>query len=132
MMQKSSKIAVAAAFAGMAAIGGAAFTGAGLQNDAGLTAFLGGTATQSITGATLSEIVYNGLGANDNQAESVTFTLTGEAADWAEGKTLNGSVNGVAYTMEDYSTSDDEGVAVEYTLVLDAPAEVTNFSITVA
>lgn len=45
----------ASGFAGLAS---SAFTGTGVTNSAGATQFVGGTISQSVTGATLSDIAY--------------------------------------------------------------------------
>jgi hypothetical protein len=77
-MRISSKITVGVALAGLAAAGGAAFTGTGLANNAPATQFIGGTVSQSVTGATLSGITY---GFADDQAKtqvnSITLAFTG-------------------------------------------------------
>lgn len=58
-MRKSSTILAAVAVAGLAVAGGTAFTGTGVINNAGATQFVGGTVNQSVTGATLSSVVYS-------------------------------------------------------------------------
>jgi len=57
-MRKSTKFFGALAVAGLLAAGGSAFTGTGVTNNAGATKFIGGTVTQSVSGATLSTIGY--------------------------------------------------------------------------
>ena len=52
------KILGAVGVAGAIAAGGSAFTGAGLTNSAGTTQFLGGNVDQSVTGASLTGVVY--------------------------------------------------------------------------
>ena len=104
MMQKSSKIAFAVAFAGMAAVGGAAFTGAGLTNNA-QTQFIGGTVTSTVTGATLTNVAYSFTDTSNISVDQITVTLTG-----ATGKTVTGLIDGAtAITFTD--TTDLGGTA---------------------
>jgi hypothetical protein len=104
MMRKSSKIAVAVAFAGMAAVGGAAFTGAGLTNSAP-TQFIGGTVTSTVTGATLTNVAYSFTDASNIRVDQIAVTLTG-----ATGKTVTGLIDGTtAITFTD--TADLGGAA---------------------
>ena len=57
-MRKSSKIISAAAIAVLAAAGGTAFTGTGVTNSAGSTQYVGGTVSQTVNGATLTNVSY--------------------------------------------------------------------------
>lgn len=105
MMRTSSKFAVAAAFAGMAAIGGAAFTGSGLTNGAP-TQFIGGTVTSAVTGATLTDVHYDFTDAGKTSVEQITVTLTG-----AVGKTVTGSIDGGARSITFTDTTALSGTA---------------------
>jgi hypothetical protein len=93
-MRKSSKIVVAGAFAVLAAAGGSALTGTGVTNNAGATQFVGGTVSQSVTGATLSSIGYTFGDAPANTAVT-SFLLTFADAN-ANGKTPTALVNATA------------------------------------
>jgi hypothetical protein len=57
-MRKSTKFIGALAVAGLVAAGGSAFTSIGLTNNAPSSVFVGGTVSQSVTGASLNSIVY--------------------------------------------------------------------------
>lgn len=74
-MRKSTKVLTAVAVAGLAFASGSAFTGTGLSTTAGPTQFVGGTVSQSITGATLSDIAY-GFGADATKTKVATINLT--------------------------------------------------------
>lgn len=77
-MQQSTRVAAAVLVAGLAAAGTAAFTGTGVTNNADPSQFVGGTVTQTVSGATLSSIVY---GFSDPQAKTAIDTATLTFAD---------------------------------------------------
>ncbi|MHA7153473.1 hypothetical protein [Arthrobacter sp. TMN-50] len=83
MMKKSTKLVAALAVAGLAFAGGSALTGTGLSTTAGSTQFVGGTVSQSVTGATLSSLVYGYTDNTKTAVNSVTLTF----ADATGGKT---------------------------------------------
>jgi hypothetical protein len=58
-MTNKKKVLGAVAVAGLVATGSAAFTATGLTNNAGSTKYVGGTVSQSVTGATLSTVTYS-------------------------------------------------------------------------
>jgi hypothetical protein len=71
-------IALASAFA----VAGSAFTGTGVTNNAGSTQFVGGTVSQSVTGATLSTVTYSFGDAPANTAvHSVALTFANADSD---------------------------------------------------
>ena len=83
-LSKRAKISAGAlVLAGMVAAGGAAFTDTGVTDQAGASQFVGGTVTQSVTGATLSNIAYgfaDGSGGGDGvsantEVNQVTLTF---------------------------------------------------------
>jgi hypothetical protein len=73
----------ALALASLAAFGGSAFTGSGVTMAAPTSQFIGGTVSQSVTGATLQSVAY-GFKAGDAThtiLTSATLTFTDGAAD---------------------------------------------------
>jgi hypothetical protein len=97
-MRKSQKIMLAAGLGIAALAGGTAFTGTGVTDNAGATQFLGGTVSQSVTGATLSNVAYGFADAPANtEVNSITLTF----GDATGGKTPTISLNnssGTAFT----------------------------------
>src|SRR5688500_16355815 len=84
-MRKSAKIITALSVAGLAVAAGSAFTGTGVAT-AGQAAsgqFVGGTVSQSVTGATLNSIVYGFTDGTKTAVDKVTLTF----ADATGGKT---------------------------------------------
>jgi hypothetical protein len=79
-MRKSTQLLAAVAVAGMAVAGSTAFTGTGLASNAGESQFIGGTVSQSVSGATLSNVVY---GFTDGSATAVD-TIDLQFADGAD------------------------------------------------
>jgi hypothetical protein len=95
-MRKSAKIISAVAVAGLAFAASAAFTGAGLANNAGGSQFVGGQVSQTVTGATLSTVTYNFTDPAKTTLTSVTLGF----AD-AEGEQVSlvlASAEGTAFT----------------------------------
>ncbi len=91
-MRTSAKIFTALSVAGLAVAAGSAFTGTGVTNDAGASQFVGGTVTQSVTGATLNSIAY---GYSDAPANTLVNQVTLTFADAnADGKTPTISLDG--------------------------------------
>ncbi len=97
-MRTSKKIIVGIAIAGLAAVGGAAFTGTGLDQGSVPTAvFVGGTVSQSLAGAALVSVTYGYVDGPDGPKTTVnliTVVMTGEPADAVV--TLTPTVDGVA------------------------------------
>ena len=84
-MRTSQKIMLALGLGAVALAGGTAFTGTGLATEAPATQFLGGTVSQTVTGATLSGVGYAFANAPANTEVStinLTFTNT------ADGRTV--------------------------------------------
>jgi hypothetical protein len=83
-LSKRAKLSAGAlVLAGLVAAGGAAFTDTGVTDQAGAAQFVGGTVTQSVTGATLANIAYgfadpsgggDGVSAN-TEVDQVTLTF---------------------------------------------------------
>ncbi|MCW2541491.1 MAG: hypothetical protein JWN95_3216 [Frankiales bacterium] len=80
-MRKSTKFLAAVAFAGLAAAGGSAFTGSGVTNNAGASQFVGGTVSQSVTGATLSSLEYSYADASNTAIHSALLTFADADSD---------------------------------------------------
>jgi hypothetical protein len=98
-MQKTAKLVTALTLAGLAFAGSTAFTGAGLSSVAGPSQFIGGTVTQTVTGATLNSLAY-GFTAGDNtktQVETVTLTFAAGSEGKAVGLTLD-ATGGATFT----------------------------------
>lgn len=94
-MKKSSKLVTALAVAGLAFASGSAFTGTGLDTTAGATQFVGGTVSQSVTGATLAGITY---GFSDTESKTsvnnISLVFTGTADGLAVTATPTGGTGG--------------------------------------
>ena len=81
-MRTITKIAIGTAVAGLVAATGSAFTGSGLTNNAGSSQYVGGTISQTISGATLTSIDYSFGDAPANTAvNSVALTFADSNAD---------------------------------------------------
>ncbi|MCW2493940.1 MAG: hypothetical protein JWN47_3304 [Frankiales bacterium] len=76
-MRKSTKFLAAVAFAGLAAAGGSAFTGSGLSTSGSAAAdqFVGGTVSQAVTGATLSNVAYTYSDGTKTAVTAITLTF---------------------------------------------------------
>jgi hypothetical protein len=86
-MRKITKIVTAVAFAGMVAAGGAGLTGTGVTDGTTGPQFIGGTVSQSVTGATLSSVVYHFVGGDSGpktNISSIDLSFSG-----ADGKTVD-------------------------------------------
>ncbi|HET7140304.1 MAG TPA: hypothetical protein VFI36_09100 [Arthrobacter sp.] len=92
-MRKSAKIITALSVAGLAVAAGSAFTGAGLSTSGSAASpqFVGGTVSQTVTGATLTNLEY-GFGADVTKTAVSQVTLT--FADATGGKTPTVSLTG--------------------------------------
>lgn len=102
-MRKALIIVGGAVIAALAALGGSAFTGTGLADTAGSTQFVGGTVTQTVTGATLASIVYAFADAPANtevSTISLTFTTT------ADGRTVTVTPSGGGGGVGTFSCTD--------------------------
>lgn len=71
------KLFGAVAVAGIVAASGSAFTGTGLTRSAPATQYVGGTVSQSVTGAILSSVSYHFTDATNTAVDSVTLSLSG-------------------------------------------------------
>src|SRR5690349_15702772 len=73
----------ALALVSLAAFGGSAFTGSGVTMAAPTSQFIGGTVSQSVTGATLQSIAYGFKAGDDTHTilASATLTFADGAAD---------------------------------------------------
>jgi hypothetical protein len=67
--------------AGVLASGSAAFTGTGVEMTAAPTQFVGGTVSQTVTGATLNDIAYSFTDAGNTAVDSVALTFADDKAD---------------------------------------------------
>jgi hypothetical protein len=91
-MRTSVKVITALSVAGLAVAAGSAFTGSGLSTTgmAASTQFVGGTVSQSVTGATLNSVVYGFTDGTKTAVNQVTLTF----ADATGGKTPTLSLAG--------------------------------------
>jgi hypothetical protein len=136
-MRNSYKVLTAVAVAGLALAGGSAFTGAGLGRTSGApdSQFVGGTVSQTVTGATLTGVEYGFVGALTGPQTSVNkVTLT--FADATGGKTPVIKLNGNAVSDDcgpitgpttftsvcDLSTPVADVNQIDVTVPSDAPA----------
>ncbi|NKX55426.1 hypothetical protein [Arthrobacter mobilis] len=128
-MRNSAKLLAAVAVAGLTFAAGSAFTGTGVTNNAGATQFIGGTVTQTVTGATLSTVGYGFTDATKTAVNKVTLTF----ADATGGKTpsieLNGAANG--FTCEPVTQNVDNG-AFESTCAGPALTGLSSIAVTVS
>ncbi|GAA2009606.1 hypothetical protein JL107_17330 [Nakamurella flavida] len=76
-MRTSHKIIAAAALVGLAVAGGAAFTGTGLASTTAATQFVGGTVSQTVTGATLTGVTYGFTDDSNTAVDEITLVLEG-------------------------------------------------------
>jgi hypothetical protein len=99
-IQKRAKIAIAAvSLAGVVGLGGAAFTSTGVTNSAGASQFVGGTVSQSVTGATLSSVAYTFGDAPANTAvHSALLTFADSNTDAKTPTVAFTGGNAVAFT----------------------------------
>jgi len=78
-MRKSAKITIGLVFAGLAAAGGAAVTATGLENTSITNQRIGGTVTQTVTGAVLTSVHYNfSDGPGNLKVGSIELVFTGD------------------------------------------------------
>lgn len=100
-MRKISMIIAGLAVAGLAAAGGSAFTGTGVTSNAGATQYVGGTVSQSVTGATLTSVVYSFGDAPANTAvHSVALTFADASTDGKTPTIAFTGGNAVAFTCD--------------------------------
>lgn len=81
-MRKSAKIITALSVAGLAVAAGSAFTGTGVATagQAASAQFVGGTVSQAVTGATLTDVTYDFADAGPNtRVNSIALTFSGTA-----------------------------------------------------
>lgn len=107
-MRNSSKIITAVAVAGIAFAGTAAFTGAGLttSGEASQAQFIGGTVSQDVAGATLTDLTYGFLDGDSTQSQVNKVTLTFAAG--ATGKavsTVLAATGNATFTCENIGAS---------------------------
>jgi hypothetical protein len=83
-MRNPTKVFGAIAVAGLVAAGGSAFTGTGLATTgtAASAQFVGGTVSQAVTGATLSDIKYDyAADGTQTAVNKITLTFSSDTAD---------------------------------------------------
>jgi hypothetical protein len=80
-MRNATKIAGGFAVAALVAATGSAFTGTGLATSgtAASAQFVGGTVSQTVTGATLTDISYGFTDTTDTAVNSISLTFSGTA-----------------------------------------------------
>jgi hypothetical protein len=99
-MRSALQLLGGVAVAGVVAAGSTAMTGMGMTSSQS-TQFIGGTVTQTITGANLTSIVYNPVGVTGTEVDKMTITLTG-----ATGKAFTlVTTNGVGSTDTGYQSA---------------------------
>lgn len=104
-MRKSLIISGAAIVAALAALGGSAFTGTGVDNQAGATQFVGGTVSQTVTGATLSSIDYTFTDTTNTAVQSIALTFANTADGRTVAVTPAGNASGGTFTCSNVSTN---------------------------
>ncbi|MGO4247928.1 hypothetical protein AB4Y87_12005 [Paenarthrobacter sp. RAF54_2] len=96
-MRKSAKIITALSVAGLAVAAGSAFTGTGVTKTGQASAdqFVGGTVSQTVSGATLTTIAYGFDDADANtRVNSITLTFAGTVNGRAVAATPSGGSGG--------------------------------------
>jgi hypothetical protein len=100
-MRKTPMIIAGFAVVGLAAVGGSAFTGTGVATNAGTSQYIGGTVSQSVTGATLSNVAYGFGDAPANTAvHSVVLTFADAAVVAKTPSIAFTGGNAVAFTCD--------------------------------
>jgi hypothetical protein len=101
------KVVVGAiALAGALAAAGSAFTGTGVTNNAGSTQFVGGTVSQSVTGATLTSVTYAFGNAPANTAvHSVALVFADANTDGRTPTVAFTGGNAVAFTCDEIAVT---------------------------
>jgi hypothetical protein len=86
-----SKVLGAVLVSGVVAAGASAFTAPGLADSAPASQFLGGTVSQTVTGANLVSVTYGFTDATNTVVDSITMVFNG-----ADGKTVSVAPTGNA------------------------------------
>ena len=107
-MRTSAKIVTALSVTGLALAAGSAFTGTGLANTAGPSQFVGGTVSQSVTGATLTNLKYGFTDGTQTAVNKVTLTF----APGAQGKHVGLVLTGGNQTGFGCTDIDVDGISV--------------------
>jgi hypothetical protein len=99
-MSNRAKLMIAAvSTVGAVSLAGSAFTASGVTNNAGSTQFVGGTVSQSVTGATLSSVAYSFGDAPANTAvHSALLTFADANTDAKTPTVAFSGGNAVAFT----------------------------------
>jgi hypothetical protein len=116
-IHKRAKILVAVVgLVGALAVGGVAFTATGLTDNAPPAALIGGTVSQTVSGATLSDVTYGFADPGNTEMNTVTLTFadaTGGATPTLAVSPTDGSVTwtceAVGATTPDVSTCTASG-----------------------
>ena len=124
MSMNKRKFLAAVAVAGVVVAGGSAFTSIGVTNNAGATAFVGGTVSQAVSGAALTSIVYNY--SNSSNTVITNFVATFEAG--ADTKAVSTVVTGTTGTWTCSAITANVSTCTNAT----PSAGATNVAITVA
>ena len=114
-MRNSIKFLGALAVAGLVAAGGSAFTAGGLIRSAPADQFIGGSVSQTITGATLLTTQY--IVASNNYVTGIDLAFDAAAA----GKTLVVTLGGSPYTCSKIALDTDDQI-VESTCTPTSPS----------
>jgi hypothetical protein len=132
-MRITTKVIAGLAFAGLAATGSAALTGSGLTSTAGAAQFVGGTVSQTISGATLSNVAYGYADAPANtEVNTITLSFTDTAVGPTVAVTPAGNANGGTFACTAVAA---ESSTCSYTAGTDTLAGytgLTGITITVA
>lgn len=129
LMRTSAKIVTALSVTGLALAAGSAFTGAGLVNGAGSTQFVGGTVSQTVTGATLNSLVYSFTDGTKTAVNRVTLTFAEGAATKVPTLSLTGDGAAAVFTC---GAIDVSGVSVCNAAEGTSQSDVDSASVTVS
>ncbi len=133
-MRTPTKLFGAVAVASLVGLGAGALTGTGLSTSGTAAApqFIGGTVTQSVTGATLTDITYGFTDTTDTAANLITLTF----ATGADGKTVavtpSGAVGGGTFTCSAVATNSSSCTYSAGTDTLSGYTGLTSLAVTVS
>lgn len=132
-MRQSAKIITALSVTGLAVAAGSAFTGAGATSLAGTDQFIGGTVSQTVTGATLNSLVYGFEDGDTTKTKVNKVTLTFNDATGSRTPTLTlAGGTAVTFTCTPITLTDTQFKSICSTAVNTSQTGVTGASVTVA
>ena len=122
------------AIAGLASLGGSAFTGTGVANNAPASQFVGGTVSQTVTGATLESVGYAFAdGPANTQVQTINLTFSNTADGRTVSVTPTGGATGVGtFSCTGVATNASTCTYTPGTDTLAGYTDLTSLDVTVA